>query len=1063
MERFDQFTLDEKAGTGGLADVWRARNEVGEVVALKVLRDPDRSSAHRARFMREGRLLQRMEHPGLPRCMAIVEGPRPYLVLEFLEGETLAERIRRTGPLTPDQVATVASAILRVLAHLHDRGVIHRDVKASNIFLSDDRRVLVLDLGLAADPTDPLTTTLGDVMGTYAYMAPEQIAGAEVDHRCDVYSVGVTLYEALAGARPFHARGAAGYLQAHREGLSTPLSDRCPDAPTRLVDAITRMMARDPAARPASAAIALAMLTATGGVRRSLDEPPLVGRSAALGAIQAVLDAGGILRLTGELGSGLGRVTAQALRIARRDGCETLAIRCRARVVSSDPLEQIARDLTRFVGQVRADVSSVSRALSDLCGEGPVLLLVEDVEQCDLVAAAALQQTLERVPMLSVVLAGVEVPKPLSGHEVRLRPLTRDEVQRLVVGMLGASTPPAGLTYELHRLSGGLPAIVVLAVKELVARGALWCEGVSDEGEPLWRLDRAARIEPTAGLDRLFGAVLSGLPEDARALLDVLAVAGESLPVSVALELAHVDPSGIAAGPLLVAGLASRDVLDDEEWLALRRAAVGALVAGRVGEERQAELHRGLAAAYAAMPRDSYRDQRVAWHAAHGALGGDAAAALLALGESLSLAGQQARALEVLGRATRQAGVEPLVAARLAIARGEALDAVGRRVEARDALSAARRLAEDLGDSRLKARALVGLAQVNHALGDESRTAVLIDEAMALLEPVPDEPSLPRALLLAANSKRVAVQADAAAALYRRCIEIAMAQGQREYAAMAHGGLGTLLAEDGHLEDAARHLRQESSFLRTRALPQRLVGTLVHLAITLVRMGQVIQAIEALDEADEVARYAELHYDRAQARVGRAAVHLCMGDLRGATHLLAAARIATDPEASTPTRLFYREVQADLRMAAGDRQAALAAYQSAEIEATRGGYAAQGAYFLGMIGVLTADPDALTDAMEVLGRGGDRRLAARLLFAGATVGGDAEVLETAERETRESNDLFLLLEVLHASGGSRGQAEGQRIARRIYSGAPRSLRVHFRARPEVRWCGLEGSGDGQVD
>jgi tetratricopeptide (TPR) repeat protein len=233
--------------------------------------------------------------------------------------------------------------------------------------------------------------------------------------------------------------------------------------------------------------------------------------------------------------------------------------------------------------------------------------------------------------------------------------------------------------------------------------------------------------------------------------------------------------------------------------------------------------------------------------------------------------------------------------------------------------------------------------------------------------------------------------------------------------------------------------------------------------VTLLRTGQVGAALESLDEADEVGRYAELHYDRAHARVGRAAVHLALGDLRGATHLLASARIATDPEASTSTRLFYREVQADLRMAAGDRQAALAAYQSAEVEATRGGYAAQGAYFLGMIGVLTADPDALTDAMEVLGRGGDRRLAARLLFSGATVGGDAEVLETAERETRECNDVFLLLEVLHASGGERNRQEAQRIAQRIYWSAPRSLRAHFRSRPEVRWSGLEGPGEAPVD
>ena len=259
------WVLEEKVGVGGLAEVWRA-TKGGRTVALKVLRERDDSHAHRSRFLREGRLLLRLDHPGLPRCYEVHDGDQPYLALELLEGETLSSRIRRLGRLPFEQVTAIADYLLRILAYLHERGIVHRDVKSSNVFLADDRRVMLFDLGLSADPTDPLTTTLGDVMGTYAYMAPEQIAGAEIDHRSDLYSLGVTLYEAIAGERPFRGRGAAEFLQAHREGKAPSLAERLPDAPARLIDAIEQLMARDPVARPSSATIGLALLKGAGGV-----------------------------------------------------------------------------------------------------------------------------------------------------------------------------------------------------------------------------------------------------------------------------------------------------------------------------------------------------------------------------------------------------------------------------------------------------------------------------------------------------------------------------------------------------------------------------------------------------------------------------------------------------------------------------------------------------------------------------------------------------------------------------------------------------------------------------
>jgi hypothetical protein len=143
-----------------------------------------------------------------------------------------------------------------------------------------------------------------------------------------------------------------------------------------------------------------------------------------------------------------------------------------------------------------------------------------------------------------------------------------------------------------------------------------------------------------------------------------------------------------------------------------------------------------------------------------------------------------------------------------------------------------------------------------------------------------------------------------------------------------------------------------------------------------------------------------------------------------------------------------------MRLLAGDRQAALAVFQAAEVEATRAGLASAAAFFLGMVGVLTADGDAITDAMEVLGSAGDRRLAARLLLYGGTVGGDAEILESAEREARASGDVFLLLEVLHASGTAAHQEEARALAGAIVQDVPPALIDAFLGLPAIKWCGL---------
>jgi tetratricopeptide (TPR) repeat protein len=1054
------WVLEERVGAGGLAEVWRATKD-GRTVALKVIREREDSHAHRSRFLREGRLLLRLDHPGLPRCYEVNDGDQPYLALELLEGETLASRIRRLGRLPPEQVTVVADFLLRILAYLHERGIVHRDVKSSNVFLADDRRVMLFDLGLSADPTDPLTTTLGDVMGTYAYMAPEQIAGAEIDHRSDLYSLGVTLYEALAGDRPFRGHGAAEFLQAHREGKAPSLAERLPDAPARLIDAIEQLMARDPRARPQSAMIGLAFLTGASAVKRALATAPLVGRAAAVGAIEALLDNGGVCTLLGEIGSGSGRMGRYALTEARKRSWETIAVRCRGRVPALDPIHQLERDLARISGVRSSGTAALAEAVRAQAEEGPLLLVIEDAENLQMEASDALDRIMAAAPALRVIVTGVESPLVRLGHPVRLRPLTREEVHKLVCGMLGSDDPPPGLSTSLHRLGGGMPAIVVLALKELVQRSALWWEGLSDEGQSVWRLDPNVPVAPTVGLARLFGDVLQSLSVEGREVLDVLAVAGEALPVDVLAEVAKLEDSALVLGGLVAAGFVDLDTHVDGEWVGLRRPVVGDLLLDRMQQERQAELHRDLAGAIARMPRDPWRDERSTWHAAHGALPEEASQALLVLGEDLHQRGQHARALSVLSRASRSAVVDPLVATKLAIVRGEVLETAGRREEAATALKAGQKLAEDLAlilpdeSKALRSRALASLASVYHGLGDESRAAVLADEALATIGQSTDDPALPRVLLVAASGHWSGGRSRIARELYNRCIEVAIAQGRREFEALARGGLGWLHAEAGELDDAAHHLEREAQILRSRTMSQKLVHTLFRLAATRRRAGEAGLALENLDEAEEVARYADLPFEWALARVGRTSVFMWAGDLEGANKLLLrAASGALAPEASAFIRLAYRDVQAELRMLEGDAQGALAAYQQAEAEAAKGGFAARGAFHLGMIGVLTANPQALTEAMTLLLQGGDRRLSARLLLYGGTIGADPLILERAITEARGSGDKLLLVDALFASGTDIDRDEALPLVQFIDARLPRPLRKHFRALAAVRWAGI---------
>ena len=270
-----RFRIDGTLGRGGMAVVYLAHDtELGRPVAIKFLADHVAGDdGFRARFAREGRIAARLSHPNIVQVFDVgQEAGRPFIVMEYVAGESLGETLRREQRLAPQRVLEIGQQTCSGLGCAHAAGLVHRDVKPQNLILGRDGALRLSDFGIAVAHEGTQLTLVGTVLGTAGYLAPEQARGEQVTAAADLYALGAVLYELLAG-EPTRRSGSLAELGAD-DGFRAPdVAKRVPGIPAELAVAVNACLSRRPEDRPSSAAALARMLAPVASEADTLSLP----------------------------------------------------------------------------------------------------------------------------------------------------------------------------------------------------------------------------------------------------------------------------------------------------------------------------------------------------------------------------------------------------------------------------------------------------------------------------------------------------------------------------------------------------------------------------------------------------------------------------------------------------------------------------------------------------------------------------------------------------------------------------------------------------------------------
>lgn len=425
-----RYRLIERLDPGGTAEVWTARDVLGgEDVAVKLLS----AGTDAVRLRAEVSALRLLKLPGVSRLLDEgTYGGRPFLVMELVPGKPFPGALGWRGPKPWESLHQTSVALLEILARVHLRGVVHRDLKPDNVLVDENGRPVVLDFGLSGGPAIGAGREVErTAVGTPAFAAPEQILGAPVDARADLYSFGAMLYEALSGSPPHASNLADEFLQERLHSPARPLSEMAHGVPPAVATLVDRLLARDPEDRPRSAADVLATLR---GERVPLGdlELPWLGGDRGSDTATRVLLSGRPVDVVGARGLGKTRLVNRTMeRLAAKGG------RVSVLEPGVEPFESLKGHLEPF------DESASLDALLEQAGldvakilETGQILIIDGVEDLDPWTQRVIEQLVRdrvRGPLLRTS-TDMDLPQSASSLRLELQPLSAEELRPLFAG-----------------------------------------------------------------------------------------------------------------------------------------------------------------------------------------------------------------------------------------------------------------------------------------------------------------------------------------------------------------------------------------------------------------------------------------------------------------------------------------------------------------------------------------------------------------------------------------------------------------------------------------------------
>jgi tetratricopeptide (TPR) repeat protein len=917
--------------------------------ALKLMNPGGTAEEVERRFRREFRTLSKLQHPNITQVhdWATWEG-RPYFVMDLVEGEDLRSLVERwqADPATDrfELTRSILVQVARALEYVHFRGLIHRDVTPSNIMVRADGSVKLMDFGVVKEPGTTELTAHGELLGTVAYIAPEQINGERVDARTDLYSLGAVLYLLLTGRRPFNARTLAGYLDKHLHRPPRPPRDLVPTVPRLLEDICLRLLQKEPGDRFASAAHLLHVLE--GPDHRPVYEdgtwpPAVVGRGDAIAAISNGLTVaregqGGLLVIEGGSGTGKTRLTHLAMKQAKEAGMPAIRIRARP---SADPLAAYAAVYQSLRAEGISPRPLLERALGSealaagvgryaifnafremVAGTRPRLFVVDDLHFADSGSIELLEflvrttRALGNEPILWLM---TRTPGPNDGatdgialgqrvevvpERVTLGPLDPADVEELVLSLVPDGPAAVALARRLHKEGEANPSSIAEILRGLVEEGCI----TGAEGARELTLDEAEVNRRTLPLPRTVRQAvferLDRLGSTPRRMVELLAVARQELPLSIVCEVAELDEPEALEGldDLLEQGLVRERRVEMEEHLELAQPRVRELVYGAIPVPERTRLHRRLGET---LERASRRRlhlfvEALATHFELGGVPGKAWPYLVRAGQRLldrSFVGEaescfaRALALEPAARETTILEEADRALADLLLRRAEALSHLGRWAEVPEGVQRARELARLLDDDRLASRAEAALGALARHSHDLAKGESHLVEALRLAERAGDA----RLRVMPLNGLGAAVWSRGDLEQARRwwVEELAVGESTQDERALGYGynGLGLVALCKGQAAEARRCFEQSAEIFERMGL----LGPLAVARVNLVEIhhftGNLRRGLELAEKTIATAR--ETDHPLGVAR-GRCHKSLILVDLGRAGQAMEEARDA---------------------------------------------------------------------------------------------------------------------------------------------------------------------------